>query len=193
MDENNLQVHTVDLLYRPNMVVLRIHYKDAESNPQVTEERSSSAHGTVQEPIYSDLAKRLNILMREELNKILRNITIPHLMGNNSETETRFKASANTQIGNVNDFVDYILNITKENLTNEICIPDFEKSFGKRIGFIRISGSFKAEGGWLKNLNSLQRTADVTVNRVNNSIQVNAVMGLKSLKFGYTRYYSPNC
>jgi hypothetical protein len=187
LNENHLQVHTVDLLYRPNLVVLRLNYRDVKGFPQVFEERSSSVQGSVEEPIYVDLAKRLNVLVQAELNTILRNVTVPELMGNNSETEISFKTSVNNQMGNLNDFVDYILNVTKENIADQIHIPDYVKSFEKKFGFIRIRGSFKAEGGWLRNLTTLHRTADVTLKHVNSSIEVSATVGLRTLDFGYTR------
>jgi hypothetical protein len=188
LNENSLQVHTADLLYRPNLVALRIHYRDGRGVPRVTEENSSSVHGRVEEPIYRDLAKRLNRLIQEKMNKLLRNVTIAELMGNNSEAEISFKSSAITQIGNLNDFIDYILNITKDNITDQISIPDFEKSFEKKLGLIKIRGSFKAEGGWLKSLTTLRRTADVVLKRVNDTVEVSAAMGLKALEFGYARY-----
>jgi hypothetical protein len=153
----------------------------------VTEEKSSSVHGKVQEPIYTDLAKSLNRLIQEELSKRLRNVTIAQLMGNNLETEISLKSSTNTQIGNLNDFIDYMLNITKANITDEISIPDFESSFEKKLGLITIRGNFKAEGGWLKNLETIHRTADVTLKRANNTIEVCAAMGFRELQFGYER------
>jgi hypothetical protein len=191
--ENRLQFHTVDLLYRPNLVALRIYYKDGRGVPRMTEEKSSNLHGRVEEPIYTDLAKRLNRLIQEELNKMLRNVTIAQLMGNNTGTEISFKSSTNTRIGNLNDFIDCILNITKENITDQISIPDFENSFEKKLGLIIIRGIFKAEGGWLKSLETIHRTGDVTMQRLNNSIEVSAAMGLRALQFGYARYLRNPC
>lgn len=187
LNENHLKVHTVDLIYRPNLVVLRISYRDNKGVTQVVEERNNSVRGEVEEPIYEDLQKRMNLIIREELNNILRNVTVPELMNNNSETEISFKTSANNQTGNVNDFVDHILNVTIQNITDQIHIPNYEKSFEKKLGFIRIRGSFKAEDGWLKNLKTLQRTADVTLKRVNSSIDVIATLELRTLYFGYAR------
>ena len=129
VSNDTLQAHTVNLLYRPNVVVLTVFYVDAKGNPQTTEERSNSVRGTVEEPIHTDLAKRMNLLIREEMNKVLNNITISELMCNDTENEINFKASETTEMGNINDFIDYILNMTKQNLTDEITIPDFEKSF----------------------------------------------------------------
>jgi hypothetical protein len=187
-NNNNLQVHTVSLFYRPNLVVLTIFYIDEKGNPQMTEERRNSVRGTLQEPIHTDLAKRMNLLMREEMNKILENITISELMCNDTENEINFKAISNTRMLDTNDFIDYIINITKQNLTDEIVIPDFEKSFEKNVGFIRIRGYFRAEDGWLKNLKTLHRTSDVTMTQNNNTIQVQVTMGLRTLEFGYRRY-----
>ncbi|PNF14078.1 hypothetical protein B7P43_G02150 [Cryptotermes secundus] len=186
--ENKLQFHTVDLLYRPNLVSLRIFYKDVRGVPRVTEERSSSLHGRVEEPIYTDLAKRLNSLIQEELNKLFRNVTIAQLMDGKSGTEISFKSSKNARIGNLNDFINCILNITKENITDQISIPDFENSFEKKLGLVTIRGNFKAEGGWLKGLETIHRTADVTLKQLNNSIEFSAAMGLRTLEFGYARY-----
>lgn len=187
-NDDNLHVHTVSLLYRPNVVVLTVFYIDEQGNPQMTEERRKSVRGTVEDTIYTDLAKRMNLLIREEMNKILGNITISELMGNDTENEINFKASSNTRMGNINDFIDYILNLTKQNLTDEIAIPDFEKSFEKNMVFLRIRGCFKAKDGWLKNLKTLHRTSDVTMKQTNNTIQVQATMRMRTLEFGYGRY-----
>jgi hypothetical protein len=146
----------------------------------------------VEEPIYTDLAKKLNHLIQEELNKMTRYVTITQLLGNNSTNEISFKSSTNTRIGNLNDFIDYILNITKGNITDQVSIPDFEKSFEKKLGLIRIRGNFKAEGGWLKRLETIRRTADVILKRLNNSVEVSAAMQLKTLEFGYARYLIRN-
>ncbi|XP_069705511.1 uncharacterized protein [Periplaneta americana] len=188
LKDNTLFVHTVDLQYRPHVVVLKIHYKDDAGVPQVTEERSNIVHGSVQEPIYEDLAQRLNGLLQDELNGMLSNVTIPELMGHNPDTEVSFKTSTNNQIGNLNDFVDLILNSTKDNISETVRLPDVEKSFEKKLGFIRIRGSFKAEDGWFKNLQTIHRTADVTLHRVNDSMELNAALGLTTLEFGYSRY-----
>jgi hypothetical protein len=187
MKENRLQFHMADLLYRPNQVALRIYYRDGRGFPRVTEENSSSVHGRVEEPIYIGLAKRLNSVIREQLNKMLRNITIAQLMGNSSGTATSLQSGGNSQIGDLNDFIDYILNITKENMTGQISIPDFENAFERKLGLIAIRGSFKAEGGWVKGLQTIRRTADVTLQRVNDTLEVSTALGFKVLEFGYAR------
>jgi hypothetical protein len=187
LKENRLQFHTADLLYRPNQVALRIYYNDGRGVPRVTEEKSSSVHGKVEEPIYIDLAKRLNRIIQEELNKMLRNITIAQFMGNSSGTETSLQSGANIQLGDLNDFIDYILNITGENMTGQISIPDFENSFEKKLGVIAVRGNFKAEDGWVEGLHTIRRTADVTLQRVNNTLEVSAALRFEALEFGYAR------
>lgn len=188
VNNDTLQAHTVSLLYRPVVVVLTIFYVDAKGNPQTTEERSNSARGTMEEPIHTDLAKRMNLLIREEMNKVLNNITISELMCNDTENEINFKASSTTEMGNTNDFIDYILNMTKQYLRDEITIPDFEKSFEKNMFFLRISGCFRAEDGWLKNLKTLHRTTHVNMKKANKAIVVHAALRLGTLEFGYGRY-----
>lgn len=188
LNKDSFHVHTVNLHYRPNLVVLKIFYRDEKGNPQMTEERNQGVRGTLQEPIYTDLAKRMNLHIQEELNKILKNMAISELMCNDTENEINFKASSITQMTNINDFIDYVLNITKQNLTDKIIIPDFEKSFEKKVLFFRIQGSFKAEGGWLTSLKTVHRTSDVTMKQVNNTIEVYAAMGMSTLEFGYGRY-----
>jgi hypothetical protein len=187
LGENRVQFHTADLLYRTNQVTLRIYYKDGRGVPRVTEEKSNSVQGKVEEPIYIDLAKRLNRIIQEELNKRLRNTTIAQLMGNSTGTETSLQSGANIQIADLNEFIDYILNISRENMTGQISIPDFENSFEKKIGVIAVGGNFKAEDGWLEGLHTIRRTADVTLQRVNNTIEVSAALEFKALEFGYAR------
>ena len=188
VNKDTLQAHTVSLLYRPNVVVLTFFYVDEKGSPQMIEERRHSVRGTLEEPIHTDLAKRMNLLIREEMNKILENITISELTCNDTENEVNFKASSATGTGNVNDFVDYILNMTKHNLTDEITIPDFEKSFEKHMFFLRISGFFRAEDGWLKNMKTFHRTSHVTMKKANKAIVIHATMGMGTLEFGYGRY-----
>jgi hypothetical protein len=188
LKENSIQCHTEDLLYRPNEVALKIYYKDGRGFPRVTEEKRSSVQGRLEEPIYRDLTKSMNRIIQQELNRMMRNVTITALTGNSPATERSFKSSAKTETENLNDFIDGMLNITKENTTGQISIPDFENSFEKKLGLISIRGYFKAEGGWLKCLETIHRTADATLKRVNNTIEVSATMGFKVLRFGYERY-----
>jgi len=188
VDKDTLQAHTVSLIYRPNVVVLTVYYVDEKGSPQMIEERRHSVRGTLEEPIHTDLSKRMNLLIREEMNKVLENITISELTCNDTENEVNFKASSTTEMGNINGFIDYILNVTKQNLTDEITIPDFEKSFEKNMFFLRISGCFRAEDGWLKNLKTLRRTSHVTMKKANKAVVVHATMGMGTLEFGYGRY-----
>jgi hypothetical protein len=82
-------------------------------------------------------------------------------------------------MGNIKDFIDYILNVTKQNLTDEITIPDFKKKSLKRMFFfVRMSGCFRAEDGWLKNLKTLHRTSHITMKKANKAIVVHATMGI---------------
>ena len=188
VNNDTLQARTVSLLYRPNVVVLTIFYVDDKGSPQMIEERRHSARGTLEEPIHTDLSKRMNLLIREEMNKVLENITISQLTHNDTENDVNFKVSSTSEMGNINDFIDYILNMTKQNLTDEITIPDFEKSFEKNMFFLRISGRFRAEDGWLKNLKTLHRTSHVTMKKANKALVVHATMGMGTLEFGYGRY-----
>lgn len=188
VNNDSLHAHTVNLLYRPNVVVLTFFYVDEKNSPQMIEERRHSARGALEEPIHTGLAKRMNLLIREEMNKVLENISISELTCNDTENEVNFKASSTTEMGNINDFIDYILNMTKQNLTDEITIPDFEKSFEKNMVFLRISGCFRAEDGWLKNMKTLHRTSHVTMKKENKAIVVHATMAMRTLEFGYGRY-----
>lgn len=188
VNNDALQARTVGLLYRPNVAVLTFFYIDDKGSPQIIEERRHSVRGALEEPIHKDLTKRMNLLIREEMNKVLENITISELTCNDTENEVNFKVSSTTEMGNINDFIDYILNMTKQNLTDEIAIPDFEKSFEKNMFFFRISGCFRAEDGWLKNLKTLRRTSHVTMKKANKAIVFHATMGMGTLEFGYGRY-----
>jgi hypothetical protein len=184
---DRLQVHTVNLLYKPTLVILRMNYTDVNGVPQVAEERGRTVEGAVKGTIYADVVKRLNIFIREELNKIMRNGTVSEPTGNSSETEISFRPRPNNHIRNLNDFVDHILNVTEEDITDQVSIPDYVKSFEKKLGFIPIRGIFKAEGGWLRNLKTLRRTSDVTAVHVGKSIVVTANVSLQTLEFGYAR------
>jgi len=188
VNNDTLQARTVSLLYRPKVVVLIFFYVDKKGSPQMLEERRHSVRGALEEPIHTDLAKRMNLLIREKMNKVLKNITISELTRNDTENAVNFKVSSTTEMGNINDFIDYILNMTKQNLTDEITIPDFENSFEKNMLFLRISGSFRAEDGWLKNLKTLHRTSHVTMKKANKVIVVHATIGMGTLEFGYGRY-----
>jgi len=188
VNNDTLQARTVSLLYRPNVVVLTLFYVDEKDSPQTIEERRHSVRGALEEPIHTHLAKRMNFLIREEMNKLLENITISEMTCNDTENEVNVEVNSTTELGNINDFIDYILNMTKQNLTDEIAIPDFEKSFEKKMFFLRIGGCFRAENGWLKNLKTLHRTSHVTMKKANKAILVHATMEMGTLEFGYGRY-----
>ncbi|KAJ9584536.1 hypothetical protein L9F63_021146 [Diploptera punctata] len=188
INESNLYVHSVDLIYKPMSVMLRIKFKDGNGQEQTMEERRHDVRSSIEEPVYKDLEGRLNIILQERLNEILLNVSIGDLLENRNDTEISFRTATNNHIGNLNDFVDTILNALRENITDQVHIPNLEKSFERKLGFIRFRGSFKAEEGWLKSLKTLHRTADVILKTFDNSVEVSAALGLSKMEFGYNRY-----
>nr|CAD7259607.1 unnamed protein product [Timema shepardi] len=93
---------------------------------------------------------------------------------------------------NLNEVVDFLLGIVKNDILEKgkdlLNIPDIHKDFGTGEGTSMIKGTFTATKGWIKSISTIQRTADVILNRVGETVSVTCGLGLKVLEFGYDNY-----
>nr|CAD7571200.1 unnamed protein product [Timema californicum] len=93
---------------------------------------------------------------------------------------------------NLNEVVDFLLGIVKNDILEKgkdlLNIPDIHKDFGTGEGTSMIKGTFTATKGWIKSISTIQRTADVVLNRVGETVSVTCGLGLKVLEFGYDNY-----
>jgi hypothetical protein len=93
---------------------------------------------------------------------------------------------------NVDKLVDFILMIVCEALQmtgrSQIKIPDLDASFTTDILFFPVSGRFRAEDGWLRNLSTIYRTSDTIATLVDSTLTVVCSFGLHVLEFGFNEY-----
>nr|CAD7398472.1 unnamed protein product [Timema poppensis] len=93
---------------------------------------------------------------------------------------------------NLNEVVDFLLGIVKNDILEKgkdlLNIPDIHKEFGTGERTSMIKGTFTATKGWIKSISTIQRTADVVLNRVGETVSVTCGLGLKVLEFGYDNY-----
>lgn len=96
---------------------------------------------------------------------------------------------------NLDYLVDFILLIVRDTLhetkRDMIPIPDVDKPFKTYLIFkyFPIEGRFRADGGWLRNLSTVHRTADTMATIVGSTtISIVSAFGLQTLEFGFHHY-----
>jgi hypothetical protein len=93
---------------------------------------------------------------------------------------------------NLNKIVDGLLDGLRTDIVEQgkdkISIPQIDKTFQKKVGFLKVKGEFIGEDGWVKNLSTVHRTADVVASSYGNLISVSCGFGLEHLEVGYDRY-----
>lgn len=93
---------------------------------------------------------------------------------------------------NLNKIVDGLLDSLRADIIergkDKISIPDMHKTFQKKVGFLKVKGEFDGEDGWVKNLSTVYRTADVVASSYGNWISVSCGFGLGHLEVGYDKY-----
>jgi hypothetical protein len=95
---------------------------------------------------------------------------------------------------NLNKIVDGLLDSLRTDIIEQgkdkISIPDIDETFKKKVGFFKVTGEFKGEDGWVKNLSTVHRTADVVASSYGNWISVSCGFGLGHLEVGYDKYHA---
>lgn len=95
---------------------------------------------------------------------------------------------------NLNKIVDGLLDGLRTDIIEQgkdkISIPNIHETFHKKVGFIKVKGEFDGEDGWVKNLSTVYRTADVVASSYDNWISVSCGFGLGYLEVGYDRYHA---
>jgi hypothetical protein len=93
---------------------------------------------------------------------------------------------------NLNKIVDGLLDGLRTDIVEQgkdkISIPQIDETFQKKVGFIKVKGEFIGEHGWVKNLSTIHRTADVIASSNGSWISVSCGFGLEHLEVGYDRY-----
>jgi hypothetical protein len=93
---------------------------------------------------------------------------------------------------NLNKIVDGLLDGLRTDIIEQgkdkISIPQIDEKFQKKVGFIKVKGEFIGEFGWVKNLSTVHRTADVIASSHGSWISVACGFGLEHLEVGYDRY-----
>ncbi|GFG38917.1 hypothetical protein Cfor_05892 [Coptotermes formosanus] len=93
---------------------------------------------------------------------------------------------------NLNKIVDEMLDILRVEIIqrgrDRITIPDVHETFKKKVGPVTVKGEFDCENGWVKNLSTVHRTADVVASSYDRWISVSCGFGLGDLELGYDNY-----
>lgn len=93
---------------------------------------------------------------------------------------------------NLNEIVDKMLDTLRVDIIqrgkDRINIPNVHETFKKKVGFVTVKGEFEGENGWVKNLSTVHRTADVVASSYDRWISVSCGFGLGDLELGYDNY-----
>lgn len=93
---------------------------------------------------------------------------------------------------NLNKIVDDMLDTLRVDIIergdDRISIPDVHETFKKKVGFVTLKGEFEGENGWVKNLSTVHRTADVLMSSGGRTISVSCGFGFGDLQLGYDKY-----
>ncbi|XP_046658978.1 uncharacterized protein LOC124353156 [Homalodisca vitripennis] len=94
---------------------------------------------------------------------------------------------------NVNEHIDQMLVDLRNSIiydgTDIFPLDDFEDKFEKRVSrWVKAKGSFKATGGSVRSLSSVQRTGDATVSATPTSATFTLHLGLGQMEVYYDHY-----
>lgn len=93
---------------------------------------------------------------------------------------------------NLNKIVDQLLDSLRKDIVqrgkDKIAIPDIHETFRKKVGIVKVRGEFDAAQGWVKNLSTVHRTADVVASSYGKWISLSCGFGLEHLELGYDEY-----
>lgn len=96
------------------------------------------------------------------------------------------------QDSSLNIIADFLIDMLRKQISqrgqDQIKIPEIHESFHKRIGPIKVKGTFDAVNGWFRSLTSLHRTTDVSASRRGDILSVEVGVGLASMVLGYDNY-----
>uniref|UniRef100_A0A1B6EC04 Lipid-binding serum glycoprotein N-terminal domain-containing protein n=1 Tax=Clastoptera arizonana TaxID=38151 RepID=A0A1B6EC04_9HEMI len=93
---------------------------------------------------------------------------------------------------NINFIFDIILKHYKTRLINEgqteIPISDFEKQFSTKVFIISLEGHMLFSKGSLKNLSSIQRTGDASIDKIGTDFIITAHLGISNFQVTFEHY-----
>jgi hypothetical protein len=93
---------------------------------------------------------------------------------------------------NFNKIVDDLLDSLRVDIIkhgkDRIRVPDIDETFTKKVYFIKVKGEFKGENGWVENLSTIYRTADVVATSYGKWLSLSCGFGLRHLEVGYDTY-----
>nr|CAD7256243.1 unnamed protein product [Timema shepardi] len=134
--------------------------------------------------VKGNVTHELNQQVKKELNVILNNISSLQVFGTTTIVSD-FKSYVSRQDGNVNTFVDSLLDKLVPLMPFNVTLQNINNTFSRKILFIPIFGQFLAYGGSMENFRTLRRTSDVFLNITVNGIHLSGGLGLQTLNFAY--------
>ncbi|KAJ9597287.1 hypothetical protein L9F63_011858 [Diploptera punctata] len=147
----------------------------------------------IAEKLNRQLKYLLNQILKTNFDQVLSELSIDRLIG-----DSRLRTDYNEHVKQVravaNSYVDELLSTVHDyvevNHYEEISIPTIDAGFSKKILFITWHGEFKAENGHVRNLATLQRTADISMeyDEASGGLYVFGSIGLSELQLGYDNW-----
>ncbi|XP_069668703.1 uncharacterized protein [Periplaneta americana] len=187
LSEDRLVAHGVLLTYKPESVVFSVQYQTEAGYTAVNEDRSDHVQGRVTERIFDDVTYHVDIIVNNKVNELLEPVSVSQLIQDEG-LRNNFTTFASYQRFNLNDFIDRILNASRDELPDQLPLSSYSQRIGKKLGLVTVFATFTADGGWFRSLRTVRRTGNVTIGVVEGNTEVSTTLELETLQFGFNRY-----
>nr|AGT15837.1 50MGP [Reticulitermes flavipes] len=180
-----------DVVYQPTGSYLTVSY--LQDNERIVSALEVQEHqeAKVVAHINRQLKNVLNRLVQKRLDDILAGVPVDKLIGETRTAES-YRKHARRLTAVANDYVDKLLNVARSYIgdkgLSEVDIPNIDASFSKKILFVTFHGSFTTRDGHARNLATLTRTSDITLDYNTGGVKVFGSVGLTQLELRYNRY-----
>jgi len=136
-----------------------------------------------------DIMRELNKVIRLELNKALKDVSLADIQGGLIPGGYRRDATL-YDAGNANIFLDKLLVNARSEIKKDldpIKLPEDKASFSKKILFVTVHGEARVYEGWLAGLSTIHRTGNAEMSTSNDeqTMMVSAHLGVSNLKGHY--------
>ncbi|XP_021915921.1 uncharacterized protein LOC110827999 isoform X2 [Zootermopsis nevadensis] len=192
IDGDYFKTINYDILYEGTGAYLSVSYKKDEKRV-VSGLDVGDQEAKVVEHINKHLQKVLNSLLKNQIENILGGIPVDNLIGESKAAQT-YRGHARALRAVANEYVDAVLgevhSYIEDNQLTELAIPDIEASFSKEILWITWHGRFGTSQGGAKDLGSVTRTGDISLDfdSTTGAITVFGNLGLSELDVKYNKY-----
>ncbi|XP_054276746.1 uncharacterized protein LOC128995754 [Macrosteles quadrilineatus] len=88
----------------------------------------------------------------------------------------------------VDELIDDFNSLVESGGVQSLPIRNFFKTFEKKVGFVKLKGTFEVSNGNVQDLSTIQRTGDATVSATPTTVTVTLHLGLRNLQVHYENY-----